>query len=558
MKRYVLKALSDKLLVVVVVLSQLALPAFALDQSTGPGGSNVQAVWDNGYTGQGVTVGLISQDHARLTHEAFSGIDSNNWFDATDQNNYVPSNHDTSVGGIICSRGGAAYPNHKGAAPGAELYSYKVVRPISESDPNLLIDTAWIQTALDEALNNGCTVIVTGIQLSSTANGNSIWSLMYDYYAYQYNLNFATAAGNYASAITIFGDTFNSITTGGLIVDVNNVYYQIGSPSNPGPTSDGRQKPDLAAPSEGQWTPRSGGDTSWGTATPGSGGQTSWAVPHTGGVAAVLLSYANSTSDTDDNQNVVIKAVIVNSAFPNIRDKTGTSTVDQLESEPDWPWNEDRGYGRLDAKRAYDTLISPKIVPGVSTGNPSGWAYDAVASGQQDNFTVSGLKNERLLVTLTWNRRVVWDDQQRGPGSGIIEEGELEGFLANLDLAIYDPDGLLISPVSSTVDNLEKVDLLLTKTGDYEIRVVNQSGSESANYGLAFELLPSLEADFNIDYVVDSSDLAHWAQFWLESGCIDSTSCDLYDLIDNDIIDLGDFSRFANQWLDFDSRYYSP
>ena len=52
--------------------------SFALQESTGPGGSNVQDVHALGYTGQGISVGLISQDHARLTHEAFTGIDPNN------------------------------------------------------------------------------------------------------------------------------------------------------------------------------------------------------------------------------------------------------------------------------------------------------------------------------------------------------------------------------------------------------------------------------------------------------------------------------------------------
>ena len=111
----------------------LSAPLLALQNATGPNGSNVQDVWTagTGYTGQGVVVGLISQDHARLTHEAFTGINPDNWYDATydatgqKNNNYVPSDHDTPVGGIICSRGGAAYPNDKGAAPDAELYTVK-------------------------------------------------------------------------------------------------------------------------------------------------------------------------------------------------------------------------------------------------------------------------------------------------------------------------------------------------------------------------------------------------------------------------------------------------
>ncbi|MHC5172176.1 MAG: S8 family serine peptidase, partial [Planctomycetota bacterium] len=346
----------------------------------------------------------------------------------------------------------------------------------------------------------------------------------------------------------------NSITTGGLVVDANDIYYQTGSSSNSGPTSDGRRKPELVAPSAYQQSPQASSDTSWGDNPSYTSGQTSWAVPHTGGVAAVLLSYAIDSAEPDDDQNEVIKAVIVNSAFPNIKDKSGNSTINF--SGPDWPWNTDRGYGRIDAKRAYEILSTP----GISTTNSKGWAFDSVASGQQDSYTIRGIKNERLAVTLTWNRRVEWNDS-KSPFSqrDVIEDGELDTFFANLDLEIRDPDEILISPTASSIDNLEKVDLLLTKTGDYEIRVVNQSGSESADYALAFEVLEPLTADFNVDYVVNTDDLVEFVPYWLDSDCNNPIQpCFDYNLSINDSIDLSDFSIFAQQWLDYDNRYYSP
>ena len=56
---------------------------YGLHNSTSSNGSNVQDVWTagNGYTGQGISVGLISQDHALVTHEAFDG--HAHWYDAT-------------------------------------------------------------------------------------------------------------------------------------------------------------------------------------------------------------------------------------------------------------------------------------------------------------------------------------------------------------------------------------------------------------------------------------------------------------------------------------------
>src|SRR5690606_907585 len=119
------------------------------------------------------------------------------------------------------------------------------------------------------------------------------------------------------------------------------------------------QKPDICAPSGNQTVPSYISDTAWAAATGTTQGFTSYAVPHTAGVAAVLLSYTDSTPITNDGRNEVIKAVIVNSAFANIRDKAGNPTI--APADADWPWQTDRGYGRLDALRAFETLSAPQI-----------------------------------------------------------------------------------------------------------------------------------------------------------------------------------------------------
>ncbi|MHC5000921.1 MAG: S8 family serine peptidase [Planctomycetota bacterium] len=514
------------------------LPAFsfAVQESTSPNGSNVQAVHDLGYTGQGVSVGLISANHALDSHEAFAGQAF--LYDATDTNPYDPIDHDTSVGGSICSRGGVSYPDDKGTAPDAVLHSIKV------SD-NGSVSTVYITDALDYLLGQQCQVVVTGIQLpsgpSSTPDGMTIWSLIYDYYAYEHDLVFATAAGNGESAVTIFGDTYNSITTGGLIVDTNDVYYRVGSTSNPGPTADGRNKPDIVAPSEGQWTPKAASDISWADATPGSGGQTSWSVPHTGGVAAVLLSYADTSPEANDNQNEVIKAVIVNSAFPNIQDKSGNITTLQT-------WNSDRGYGRIDALRAFQTLSEGEVLPGTVISQ-KGWAYQTMTKRNGvDEYQINGLKNERLILTVTWDRQVT-----RSILGNYAEESEPK---FNLDLTIKSPQGLIIFSETDTLNNLQKADILLPEDGFYDITLTNTTTKRNRSYAIAFEVLPPLVADFNVDYVVDIDDLLDFVPYWLNMDC--TGDCFPYDISSNGTIDLSDFSIFAQQWLDYDNRYYSP
>ncbi len=415
---------------------------------------------------------------------------------------------------------------------------------------------------LVEAPQN-CRVIMTVIQDTNTSE-NSFLPLLYDYYAYTYNVVFANAAGNNISSsypfdtpLTNPGAAYNGITTGGLITTSSTaVYDKIGSLSLAGPTADGRQKPDVCAPSPLQTAPAYSSDTAWAT-TPGSTqGYTSYAVPHTAGVAAVLLSYADSTAIVNDGRNEVIRAVIVNAAFANILDKAGNPTI--TPADADWPWQTDRGYGRLDALRAFETLSAPQITPGLLTSNHRGWRYDILSAGEVDSYPITGVVNERLVVTLTWNRRVALEDKN-GPGKNVIQPGELTGYLANLSLEIRDPGGVVVSPVPSTVDNLEKVDLLLAKTGTYEIRIVNQSPSEYAGYGLAFEILPPLAGDVHVDYVVNTLDAVALAEHWLSSGCDNSAAaCFAYNLSGNARIDLADFAVLAENWLATDARYYVP
>ena len=525
--------------------------AFALEESTGSDGSNVQAVHQLGYTGQGVKVGLLGADNTRYTHEAFkdvNGISHAFAYDFTgDGYGITYSSHDTAMAGIVCSRGGVSHPNDIGVAPGADIYNGRIVASI---DGNDIIYLSYVTDALEEFVNNqGCRVIVSGIQLSSTADGQGIFTMLYDYYAYNYDVVFANASGNDSSGITVFGDAFNGITTGGLAVTDPNVYRQVGSRSNPGPTVDGRSKPEVVAPSDYQTMPYAGTDTQWYERTSG-GGVTSYAVPHTAGVAALLISFANNTGEPNDGHNEVIKAVIVNSVFPNIDDKAGSSTN---PADVNNVWNADRGYGRLDALRAWQILSADRIEHNVATATNKGWAYESLSAGQDHNYTIEGIKNERLVATLTWNRRIIWNDKQYpSSGRGIIEDGELVGYLADLDVEIRDPNGVLLNSNPSTIDNLEKIDLLLTKSGTYEIKVANQSTNESADYALAFELLPSITGDLSLDYIVDGRDLRLFAQQWLNEGLGLAG-----DIEPDEIVNFSDFVQLGTNWMAVDERYWA-
>lgn len=527
---------------------------YALAESTGQGGSNVKTLHELGLTGQDVNVGLILGRNVRVTHEAFrdaNGMSHAFNYDFSGDGNSI-SSHDTQLAGIIASRGGVAFPDDIGVAPGADIRCARV------ADNNSIISSTFTTSALDELVTvHNCRVITTGFAIGGLdPNGQSFWSLLYDYYAYEHDVMFANAAGNGGATLTVLADAFNGITTGGLILNDPGdqyTYRMAGSISGAGPTSDGRRKPDIGAPAQNQTVPTSSSDTAWVTVGT-TAGQTSYSVPHTAGVAALLLGAADDTPNADDGHNEVIRAVIVNSAFPNIDDKLGNQTN---PADPNNTWHPDRGYGRIDALRAYELLDSNELVPDVSTDKQKGWSFGTVGPGRQQTYRINIAKQCRFIATLAWNRRVEWIDAPPRK-NGIIEPDELYPHLANLDLLVYapeDPDAVFNEQLFglNPGDNLEKCDIPISAPGQYEVVITNSSDNdETADYGFAFELHPLLVGDFvPIDYKVDGEDLMTLAQDWLADD-LDSELA----LVPDGIVNFLDFAVFADHWLQIDPAYY--
>jgi hypothetical protein len=537
----------------------VAPQAYGLKESTGQGGSNAAAVHQLGETGQGVNIGVILTRNVRATHRAFR--DSNSLphvfnYDFTGDGNSILA-HDTQLAGIIASRGDIAHPNDIGVALGADLYCARVV-----DDNN---DLWWdnLDSALDTLITDyNCRVIVTGFEvLGPEPDGNNPWTMLYDYYAYQYGVVFANAAGNENEYVAIFGDAYNGITTGGLrLNDTNNQFeYRrvgtvngLGKASGSGPTTDGRRKPDITAPSQSQTVPTSSSDTAW-TTIGTTIGETSWSVPHAAGAAALLLGLADNTPEPNDNDGNVIKAVIVNSAMPNVKDKAGVGTN---PADSNNTWQADRGYGRLDCLRAYQLLDINEVEPGITITQDRGWGLGRIGQGATNVYTIHIPARCRLIATITWPRRIEWTD--KWPKNGIIESDELTGYLANLDMTVYspyEPNAIFNKTMFGydESDNLIKCDLLIQTPGDYTIVIANDSNNgETADYGFAFELHPIMTGDINgADYIVDMNDLATLMQDWLaEDSEFD------WILAPNGIIDFADFAKLAEDWLQIDPFYY--
>jgi hypothetical protein len=255
-------------------------------------------------------------------------------------------------------------------------------------------------------------------------------------------------------------------------------------------------------------------------------------------VAALLVQYANGSPDTNDHHSAVIKAVMVNSTFPNIKTETGGITTGQT-------WNAQRGYGRVDALRAYYELSSPKLAADNSTSNLAGWNYQSISSQDLHTYSIYGHKNQRLVLTVTWHRAVT-------KGSKYIAETPT----FNVNLSIYDPQSTLVFSDADTLNNLRKADILLPADGYYLVRVDNTS-NKGRYYAMAFELLDPLEGDFNVDSIVDTSDLITLADSWLVGGCASAAQpCYWLDLFVDGQIDYQDMAIMSTDWLSIDPRYY--
>jgi subtilisin family serine protease len=451
-----------------------AFQASALNQALGEDGINAYTVHGKGITGEGVNIALLSNGNVRDSHVAFERENGSavRLYDFTDAG-LSRSSHDTHMAGILLSMGSPSCPDPIGVAPGARIHSARF------SNKSLYQHT--ITNALDELIRHQhCRIVMTGIQLPKEiviADGNSDWTKLYDYYAETYDVIFAVAAGNASPLVTVFGDIYNGITTAGMAKrDPNGIYDKIGSISNHGPTADGRKKPEVAAPTQGLVAPTSSGDDLWETLDPTGRGLTSYAIPHTAGVAALLLEAAAKSPAENDDKTEVIKAVIINSA-----DSAPFNTETFLSNPADsiTAWKTDSGYGKLDALKAYETLTAGPITQKTPTGQTTGWAYDAIGKKQTQEYQIQAAQEQRLIVTVTWHRKL------QKIGSKYVEEP----VPFRLDLKILSPAGKMLAFETAGPNNLIKTDLLLEEDGPYKLVLKNPTLADGRDYGMAFEII---------------------------------------------------------------------
>lgn len=265
------------------------------------------------------------------------------------------------------------------------------------------------------------------------------------------------SAGNTGEEQGAPGTAKNAICVGAAQADPNEMNLGDG---NPGPTQDGRRKPDLVSPGCNLTSADDG--TACGTTTWGGVCATSWATPTAAGAAALARQYfcegwyptgTQEPHHAFTPSGALLKAVLLNGTL----DMTGVTG---------YP-NNTEGWGLL---RLEDVLFFP--------GSPLStrvWDYrntDGLTTGQQHEHHVDVASNtRRLKVTLVWTEP---------PGA----VNTTTALVNDLDLEVVSPGGALLfrgnvfasgfsttGGAADTANNVECVLVNAPAAGDWTMRV---------------------------------------------------------------------------------------
>jgi minor extracellular serine protease Vpr len=127
-----------------------------------------EELWDLGYTGKGMKVGVIDTgidyNHPDLKEAYKGGYDFvQNDADPYEGNRQVPTFHGTHVSGIVAGRGNPDEGGVRGVAPESDLYVYRVLDTFGGWDE-------WVIAGIEKAVEDGMDVI--NLSLGSGVNNS--------------------------------------------------------------------------------------------------------------------------------------------------------------------------------------------------------------------------------------------------------------------------------------------------------------------------------------------------------------------------------------------------
>ncbi|MEA3407059.1 MAG: S8 family peptidase [Chloroflexota bacterium] len=290
----------------------------------------VPRVWKAGLTGEGVRIAIIDTgiDEAHPDFEQ-------RIIETTDFTGHGPADehgHGTHCAGIAAGSGAASQALYRGVAPGAHIYSARV---LGANGGGMMSD---VMAGVDWAVQQGVQIINLSLGSPGLCDGTDALCDMCNA-AVREGVVVCVAAGNEGPSDYTIGSpgcAKDVITVGGT-----NDADQVAEFSSRGPTADGRIKPDIVLPGNNIISARANG-TKMGSPvnqyyTTASG--TSMSAPHAAGICALLLQAEPNLSPQEVKERLM---------------STSLDLGDTAYAQ---------GSGRADAWRAYQNEISPAPEP---------------------------------------------------------------------------------------------------------------------------------------------------------------------------------------------------
>ena len=410
-----------------------------------------------GYTGSGIKIGMIESGVPDSSESCFSGVDIT--YDTSIENiGHKYSDHANMVAAIMVGQEttfhGVTYG--EGIVPDADLY----VTCCDNSD-------AW-RSRVEWLLSQGVHVINMSASLGGMNDGGyqgyyGVLERWLDHIAYSHYVHFVTVAGNNGWGVTSPGMAYNVLTVG-AINDNNTIdddtddelygdssYEEFSDLSTGTPPTN---KPDLVAPGVNI------------TTIAGTFTGTSCAAPHVTAIVAQVCGFIPSLKVMPSVVKAVLTASVSHSEHAYNTGFMGEG-YDQF------------GAGVVNAKAAFETLYAYRMMGG---SFPAKCDADEVKI-----FTFTASSNQRVRVSLTWQKEAYLPDNVSHSICDPSERG-----VVDLDLCIYDPDGVLVGDWRADDNNTEIADFVAAKSGTYTIKVqIRESPSNDIPIGIAWWLAPT-------------------------------------------------------------------
>lgn len=468
--------------------------------------SNVDDLWTSPYnlSGSGVKVGVVDGGRVRTTHQELLGRVTD-MTDHTNGNN-ASSDHATHVSGTIGATGIVSAA--RGMANGTSLYGYSFYDVSGATSVQTMVDDhslilsnhsygivySYVSTnSLFGYYSSGASDLDAKIveepnHIYFKSAGNDRADYDYDFNdAWSDNstlnswgvVNHEAVAKNIIVMAAADNDSLSQLY--GIFKDIDNSGgYSAGDPfaylnptasdytqlnpgiayfSSPGPSSDGRIKPDLAADGFDVYSTSNASDTSYAY----KNGTSMSAPASTGSAALIVEAYRNIYGTDSHIRSDLMKALLINSVYD-----VGTQG-------PDYAY----GYGIIDAKAAVDTLQS-------DNGQATQLITASVTNGATKSYTFTLTQANNIQVSLAWI----------DPAGDPAYQSDL--LINDLDLYIESSTGTKYYPwkldknnpsnaatrtSENRTDNAVKVDASLP-AGTYTVKIVGFEVTGTQDYAL--------------------------------------------------------------------------